>query len=402
LYKRITCRTPLFLIIANREGLGKDYLAGVVGIIYEGVATDDTPFAMGGKKSSDSEELRKKITSFLRTGKKRIHSANNKGYLNNAILEQILTTEYWADRILGKNETINLPNELDFSLSANVGLSYSADLARRSRPINLFFAGENPNTRVFKNPDLQGYVKENRDLILSAIFTLILDWYNAGKHKSDSIFTSFPEWARVVGGIMNYHKLGDPCVQVEDDNVGGDKETMFMKEIYEYMIEKKAEKVTVADIRNLLLTEDAPQCYYNLEEREGQTKFGLLIKRFAGRELKNIKLEVAEPNPRAARVKYCFKKIDKKTEPKKEQQNGKGGDDGNNLTQIPFDIHKNIRGIASHQPDPGCQFFEKLPQHLLHKCAKCRETGVDWKDTRTHKVYCESCKINLTMMEEVV
>jgi hypothetical protein len=101
LYHRLTARTPLFIIMANRERAGKDYLAGVVGILFEGRAIDDNPIVSGDKSQNNNEELRKRLTSSLKQGRRRIHSSNNKGHLNNAILEQFLTSEVWIDRELG-------------------------------------------------------------------------------------------------------------------------------------------------------------------------------------------------------------------------------------------------------------------------------------------------------------
>lgn len=50
LFSRISARTPLFFLSANRERSGKDYLAGVRGIIYEGQAVDQPPISDGEHK----------------------------------------------------------------------------------------------------------------------------------------------------------------------------------------------------------------------------------------------------------------------------------------------------------------------------------------------------------------
>ena len=89
LFVDFNTRTPVFFYLGNRERVGKDYCAGITGIVYDGQALDDTPISSGDRKENNNEELRKKITSALISGRKRMHFANNKGYINNAILEQV-------------------------------------------------------------------------------------------------------------------------------------------------------------------------------------------------------------------------------------------------------------------------------------------------------------------------
>ena len=50
--------------------------------------------------------------------------SNNKGRLNNAVFEAIITAEKYSDRILGKSELLTFDNEMEFSLSGNVGIGF--------------------------------------------------------------------------------------------------------------------------------------------------------------------------------------------------------------------------------------------------------------------------------------
>ena len=49
LFSSFSVRTPLWIYIANRERAGKDYLAGINGILYEGYALEEPPISMGDK-----------------------------------------------------------------------------------------------------------------------------------------------------------------------------------------------------------------------------------------------------------------------------------------------------------------------------------------------------------------
>jgi hypothetical protein len=314
LYSSITDRTPIFLITANRERAGKDYLAGVQGILYEGKATDD-PAIVTGDRDQNNDELRKKFTSALKMGRRRYHSANNKGWINNAILEGFVTSKIWQDRELGGNNMLELNNEMDISLSANIGISYTPDFWYRCRKINLFFADEDPNARVFSKPNLHQYVIDNRSSILSAIFALIKSWVEAGQ-PSDSVFSSFPEWARVVGGIMKYHDLGDPCMKIEDAAIGGDTEGQNMKQLYDNMYEIQTNTInkshTLSEIMNIVNSKKEDWgafTNYDFERPSDRTKFGLSFRKWIGRISNNIIMKVDDVNQRAARQKFSFDKV---------------------------------------------------------------------------------------------
>jgi len=196
--------------MANRERAGKDYCAGCTGILYEG-AKIEQPAICNDESGNNNEELRKKITSCMRQGRKRFHSANNKGLLNNSILEGVTTGESWEDRMLGKNEVIVFSNEMDFSLSGNMGIRLTPDMSNRSRIINLHLVDEDANARKFNNPDLHGWILKNRELILSSLYTLVRNWIDSGSKSGTVPFSSFPEWSAICGGIMEAAGYENPC-----------------------------------------------------------------------------------------------------------------------------------------------------------------------------------------------
>lgn len=316
LYSDITTRTPLFLIKANRERAGKDYLAGVNGFIYEGKHVEESTIVNGEKGQQSNEELRKKITACAMFGRRRFHSSNNKGFLNNSEFERILTAKTLSDRILSQNKMTEDDNEMEFSMSANWGLTYTGDLWNRCRPINLFFGEEDPNKRTFPIPDLHGYVLKQRANILSAIISLIKDWFDNGMIKSKTPFTSYPEWAEIVGGIMEHHNLGDPCVKLEDDAVGGDTSTENMKSFFEFMYKHSISKViksyTLYDMIDIIeMNEDENLFnYLDFKEKKDKIHFSLQMTKFTNRILSGIKLECIDSYSKKTSWKYLFKKYE--------------------------------------------------------------------------------------------
>ena len=261
-------------------------------------------------KWTSDDELRKKILSALLAGRKRLHFANNKGYLDNAVLEAIITSEKYSDRILGKNESPIFDNELEISLSGNVGISFTPDLANRARFARLFLEIEDANARKFERPNLHKWVLENRELILSAIYALVRNWIEKGRPDGSVNFASFPDWARICGGIMEAAAYDSPCTpDKESILLGGDSETLDMKRLFELCYEKSPDTpLTKGRIRQLIEFEEDIFSYLDFTKRSDQTKFGNKITKFVGRVLSDIKMIVKDNSIRSSRQEYIFTK----------------------------------------------------------------------------------------------
>jgi hypothetical protein len=91
---------------------------------------------------------------------------------------------------------------MEYSVSFNLGPNIGDDLGPRSRPICLAFYEEDPNSRTFPDPHLHKTMRRQRAKILSAIATVFKVWAKAGLPKGRTPFTSFIDWAEIIGGIM--------------------------------------------------------------------------------------------------------------------------------------------------------------------------------------------------------
>ncbi len=300
LYNSFNERTPLFFYIANRERAGKDYCAGITGITYEGIANEDPPISDGEKFSSNkSEEFRKKILSMMIQGKKRFHSSNNKGKIENSAFEGVITAKTFSDRLLGRNETITIDNEMDFSVSGNLGVTYSADLENRSRNINLSLEMEDPNKRIFKRPDLHNWVLENRGKIISCLFALVKNWFENEKPKGKTPFTSFPNWASICGGIMVYNGLGDPCEAQKGFGIAGNSQDREMKILFElgykhFGNKSFKKKELIDELKKTWQNSDDIFTRFNFEENGERAKFSIMFLRYVNRIFSDIKLEAIQ------------------------------------------------------------------------------------------------------------
>ena len=315
LFSRETVRSPLFMYLANREGSGKDYCAGVTSIVYQGSSAEDPPVSK--PESGSDDEFRKKVIASFKIGRNLIHSSNNRGFLNSSELEALITKEVYVDRQLGSNTLLEFPNILTISLSANTGLTYPPDLQRRSIFINLFLDIEDPNSRVFKNPDLHGWVKEHRADVLSALYALVRNWVDKGSPHCKQPFASFPEWQAIVGGILEAAGIGTPMQNDVLNSIGGDEETSSMRQLYELAYQEWGSEWTPkAKIFEELQNPDG--AFFGLfgyldwerHTESAKMRMGKLLSKYGGRIFSNIRMEELKPAGHHSNLaKYRFVRI---------------------------------------------------------------------------------------------
>jgi hypothetical protein len=169
-------------------------------------------------------------------GRRNVHFANCQGFIQDPHFIGAITSKTFSARNIGSTDAradLILPNEVEFSLSANVGLTFREDIAPRTRRIALEFFEETPNSRRFAKPDLHGWVLTHRPAIIGAVAALVQHWISQGCPPGPTPFNSFPEWARIVGGIMVSCGLGDPCLPHDhQDEIGGDRQENALRSVF--------------------------------------------------------------------------------------------------------------------------------------------------------------------------
>lgn len=256
-----------------------------------------------------------------------MHFSNCKGHIDNTVLESAITSKVFRDRLLGRNDMFEAENEMDFSLSGNVGISYTADLQQRSRFINLMLSMEEPNKRRFINPNLHGWVTENRGKILGTMFALVKRWYEKGMPDGETPFASFPNWAKICGGILITNGLGDPCKTQGGFAIGGNTTDRDMKQLFELgyglFKDKAFTKAEIAyelgRVGGWIETEEIftefPDLNSEKPERKSgdRAKFAKMFLKYIDRDFSNIRL-VAVSNPNTADRNKMYKFVKEKEE----------------------------------------------------------------------------------------
>jgi hypothetical protein len=192
--------TPLHLIEKPSPGTGATLLAEM--LMYP---------SMGGSlpvltEARDDDEWRKRITTKLIEGAPVIFIDNVRRRLESSALATALTGIVWEDRLLGLNETIQIPQRCVWIATANNPV-LSQEIVRRTVRIRLDAKSDRPwLNRKFKYPNLREWVAMHRADLVHACLVLIQAWIAAGKPVGNlnvgNLIGSFESWAMLMGGIL--------------------------------------------------------------------------------------------------------------------------------------------------------------------------------------------------------
>jgi hypothetical protein len=192
-----TGHVPLALIDAPKQGTGKGLLTDIVAILATGRP------ACPMQEPGDEEEWRKAITSLLLRGSSLIVIDNVDHTLHSAKLSSALTLDTWGDRLLCKNESVEIPFKCTWIANGN-NIQLGGDLGSRSYRIRLDAKVSNPSARDhFTHKDLVGYVLAHRGELLADLLTIIRFWYSSGCLLAPMPrMRTFSAWVELLGSIL--------------------------------------------------------------------------------------------------------------------------------------------------------------------------------------------------------
>jgi hypothetical protein len=211
---------PLALINAPVAGTGKTLLANLGSRIATG-----RPAGLTAAPSGDDEELRKRITALLIAGESLIVFDNVSATLRSPVLAQALTSDLWADRVLGASKIVHLPQRAVWAATGN-NVQVGGDLARRCYPIHLDPKMAQPWRRKFRRPDLDTWVINNRGSLLAAALTLGRAWFARDRPDGGAPqWGSYQRWADTLAGILTNAGVNGFLGNLQDLYESADVET---------------------------------------------------------------------------------------------------------------------------------------------------------------------------------
>jgi hypothetical protein len=228
----ITGPIPLGLLDKPQQGTGASLAAEVVTIIATG-----TNAGMSNPPKRE-EEWGKSILSDLIAGRAIIVYDNLEGRLRAPALASALTAEYVNGRILGRTESVRVPQRAVW-LATGINIQLAGDLPRRCYWCRMNAKTARPwlrESEKFKHPNLREWTSDERGRIIAAILTLARAWVRAGRPADSAlpVLGSFEAWSTGIGGILSHAGidgfLGNLNQQYEEADADGPQWAAFLEE----------------------------------------------------------------------------------------------------------------------------------------------------------------------------
>lgn len=163
---------PLILVVANQAGTGKSFLVRSILTPIHG-DVDAANFI------DDDKEFRQTLNAMLFDGA-RFCWLDDVKHLKSQALNRFITSSRIRDRILHTQITFSKEMRMQFFATGN-SLKVSPDIARRSLPIDLFFA-QDATQRIFQGILTEEIIAQPaiRSSFLSCLWSLVHHWQEAG------------------------------------------------------------------------------------------------------------------------------------------------------------------------------------------------------------------------------
>lgn len=203
LYTHIDSITPIYLVDAPTAGTGKSLLVELCAYI-----------ALGYEVSSESactteDDWRKMLGSKLRMGTEFIFIDNvpTGQLVDSGALASLVTSKVPSMRELGKSIIITLNNSSIWVITGN-NFTASLENIRRIVWLRLDSNMESPFLRTgFKHPNIKGWVKYNRNELITAILTLCNAYLHCLVSEAPLVTKgSFDRWVDVNANFL--HAIG--------------------------------------------------------------------------------------------------------------------------------------------------------------------------------------------------
>lgn len=280
---------PLYLVAAPTPGSGKGLL--VYACLYPSVGRNIGTIA----DTRNEEEMRKHITARLLEGCPVTFIDNLTRPLDSGVLAAAITATTWNDRRLGKTETIRVPVETTWVVSAN-NPTLSMEIARRSIQIRLDPRRDQPWMRDgWQHPQLMDYVQCRRSDLVTACLTLIQDWLCAGQPAPHvKPLGSFERWTHVVGGILEHAGFQGFLENALDFYAEADTDGAIWRTFTEeWWDAHQAEVVSVNDLFKIAKELDGLSLGKSATDRGQRTALGSQLRKRRDQVIGPYRIEVA-------------------------------------------------------------------------------------------------------------
>jgi hypothetical protein len=271
---------PVFVYLGNAEGAGKTLLAQLAGIAYAKLpAAEAAP--------TKEEEWQKKLLALTISGRRVVLFDNLKCHLNSPSLEAYVTSPTFGGRILGVTKEFSGEAGATLLITGN-GLTISPDMRRRSLLVELFMPELRSEDRKFKRILDAETIREVRPAVVSALWSIVRAWDEAGRPACSHGNASFPRWAKTIAGMVEFAGFGSPLAPAEIEGMG-DTDTVDFAVLVGLM--KHRDEYTFGDLTAMAEGAGLFERIFNDTDKDGnlsargKQRLAKMLARYAGRQV---------------------------------------------------------------------------------------------------------------------
>ncbi len=304
---------PAFGFDAPVQGSGKSLLASCIGAI----ATGKTPTVWPHTAGRDDEEVRKRLFAALRQGTRALVWDNVVGTFDSAAMAAALTSGNFTDRVLGKSESISIPNKAIILMTGN-NLTLAGDMARRVLKCRIDPNTDRPFAREFDLEPLP-YTLAHRQEMIAAALTIVRGWLTSGSKRAPGRMASFERWddfvrqaVTWVGREIRRGEFEDPMISVVASQAADPEQDVLgemlraWRDVFGDVFVSSAEvveKIKASDNRHIASNSDEAlpakalsECVGEFNERAKRSSrsLGKVLKYRVGRIVGGYRLEKSE------------------------------------------------------------------------------------------------------------
>jgi hypothetical protein len=224
-------QVPLFMIDAAASGSGKTLLVDLAAVIAAGTGATRSAW------SGNVDEQRKAVLAVLRDAVPLclIDNLPNGGNLGSHVLDNLLSSEVYSDRVLGQSATLTLPARTVWCATGN-NLSVAGDMQRRVVPVRLASPVDDPSARVgFRLPRILEAVFEQRGALLRGALTALRGYFAAGRPPMPPSWRPwghpFDGWSDLVRGTLAWLGADDPADARKDVQTSAESGSETLAEV---------------------------------------------------------------------------------------------------------------------------------------------------------------------------
>lgn len=203
-------QVPMFMVDAASSGSGKTLLVDLAAVIATGAPATKSAW------STQADEQRKAVLSVLRAGATLclLDNQQNGGSLGSHVLDNLLTSEEYSDRVLGQSTTLTLPARTVWAATGN-NLSIDGDMQRRLVPVRLASPEDDPSARTgFRLPRILETAFDTRGELLHGALVALRGYCAAGRPALPADWRPwghpFEGWSDLIRGTLAWLGASDP------------------------------------------------------------------------------------------------------------------------------------------------------------------------------------------------